>query len=76
MTISVRHSGRSWGGPGPIEADCPCPKAPCGLVPNDYPDPCGQHDGSESIRSSHRADACPGATNSAGQPGDLTEETA
>lgn len=56
------HIGRSWDGPGPMEADCPCHKAPCGLV--DTPSPaCDQHPWTHyrTIRTAHRACTCPGA---------------
>jgi len=77
--MTVWHTGRSWGGPGDIERDCLCPKAPCGLVANNSAAPdCDQHDGSRTIRSSHRADHCPAnPTNPAGPtPDQPAEETA
>lgn len=55
------HIGRSWEGHG-IEDDCPCPKAPCGLVVQETAsEACDQHPPSarRSIRQSHPADQCP-----------------
>lgn len=55
------HIGRSWHGHG-IEDECPCPKAPCGLVVQDtVVEACDQHPWSacRTIRQSHRADECP-----------------
>lgn len=38
------HIGRSWPGMGnEIEASCPCPKAPCGLVDPDKANPDCEH---------------------------------
>lgn len=54
------HTGRSWSGT-PLEDGCPCRKGPCGLVAERSPD-CDQHDGRKTIRQSHPADRCPGAT--------------
>jgi hypothetical protein len=57
------HIGRSWSGHG-IEDDCPCPKAPCGLVVRETAaETCDQHPMSarRTIRQSHRADECPAA---------------
>ncbi|GGX26816.1 hypothetical protein [Streptomyces chryseus] len=57
------HVGRSWDGPGDIEATCPCPKAPCGLIDRDnVSDECDQHpyEHMKSIRTRHSADDCPG----------------
>lgn len=58
------HIGRSFPGmSNDIEADCPCPKAPCGLVLEDeVTEACGQHHWSaaKTMRQSHPADACPG----------------
>jgi hypothetical protein len=58
------HVGRSFGGPGPLEADakCSCEKAPCGLVVSDAIDPaCPSHAGgrAHTIRTSHQAVLCP-----------------
>lgn len=57
--MSKFHVGRSWRGPGHLEEDCPCEKAPCGLVAERHPD-CDAHDLSKTIRVSHRAEDCPG----------------
>ncbi|MFE6494106.1 hypothetical protein [Streptomyces sp. NPDC057748] len=57
------HIGRSWDGPGDIEAMCPCPKGPCGLVDRDTVDEtCEQHPTSrmKTIRTRHSAEDCPG----------------
>ncbi|MFE7399592.1 hypothetical protein [Streptomyces sp. NPDC057557] len=57
------HIGRSWDGPGDIEATCPCPKAPCGLVDRDnLNEDCEQHPPTrhKTIRTRHSADECPG----------------
>lgn len=56
------HFGRSFEGPGPLEAGCPCKKAPCGLV-NQVSEECDQHpmEKFQTIRSAHLADECPGA---------------
>ncbi|WP_327379423.1 hypothetical protein [Streptomyces sp. NBC_01212] len=59
----TRHIGRSWDGPGDIEALCPCPKAGCGLVDVDnVSGECSQHSPlrCKTIRSGHAADDCPG----------------
>jgi hypothetical protein len=56
------HIGRSWQGTR-LEDDCPCPKAPCGLVIMDQQDPeCPQHALTEAktIRQTHRVEDCPG----------------
>lgn len=55
------HIGRSWTSHD-LEDECPCPQAPCGLVPFDtVVAECPQHHWSaaKSIRQSHPADACP-----------------
>lgn len=55
------HVGRSWEGHA-LEDDCPCPKAPCGLVPVDRASPdCGEHGrtAARSMRQAHQADTCP-----------------
>lgn len=66
------HVGRSFPGMrNDIEAACPCPKAPCGLVVQDeITEACGQHHWSaaKTMRQSHPADACPGPDDT-----DLTE---
>lgn len=57
------HIGRSWDGPGDIEALCPCPKAPCGLVDVDNVSAeCDQHPPlrCKTIRTGHRPEDCPG----------------
>jgi hypothetical protein len=57
------HIGRSWNGPGDVEALCPCPKAECGLVDVDnMSDACEQHPPmrGKTIRTGHPADDCPG----------------
>ncbi|MFB7823852.1 hypothetical protein [Streptomyces hydrogenans] len=59
----AHHIGRSWGGPSHIEALCPCPLAPCGLVDRDNVDSeCQQHPVGrmKTIRESHAAEDCPG----------------
>jgi hypothetical protein len=62
---TARHVGRSFPGMrNDIEAACPCPKAPCGLVVQDeITEACGQHHWSaaKTMRQSHPADACPGS---------------
>jgi hypothetical protein len=54
------HIGRSFSGTR-LEDDCPCPKAPCGLVDSGdtHPD-CEQHPQVryKTIRQSHRPDEC------------------
>lgn len=56
------HVGRAWAG-HTIEDSCPCTKAACGLVSH-WAEGCVQHDPvhARTIRQSHRADMCPGAT--------------
>lgn len=56
------HYGRSFSGPGPIEASCPCPKELCGLVQTPSPE-CDQHSfaSPRTIRVMHMAQDCPGA---------------
>jgi hypothetical protein len=59
--VDVRHIGRSWED-HPLEDDCPCPKAPCGLVSTDSVVPeCQHHPGvrAKTIRQSHLATSCP-----------------
>lgn len=54
------HIGREWGGPGMFESDCPCHKAPCGLV--DDPDEfCSEHGPvfAKTMRSRHHERDCP-----------------
>jgi hypothetical protein len=53
------HIGRSWNG-HPLEDECPCPKAPCGLVLGAERSPdCEQHDGTRTIRQAHDEKDCP-----------------
>lgn len=59
------HVGRSWKD-SPLEDDCPCPKAPCGLVDitldswetTDY---CDQHNPAQArtMRQAHYEKNCP-----------------
>jgi hypothetical protein len=64
-TADRHHVGRSFpGSRNDIEAACPCPKAPCGLViQEEITEACRQHHWSaaKTMRQSHPADACPGA---------------
>lgn len=55
------HVGRSWTG-HQLEDDCPCVKAPCGLVAEWAPG-CPQHDPQfcKTLRQSHSFEDCPGA---------------
>lgn len=54
------HVGRSWSGHW-VEDECPCPKAPCGLIVMSTASPeCEQHDGTRTIRQSHFENECPG----------------
>lgn len=54
-----RHIGRSFSG-HPIEDECPCEKAACGLVMTDKIDPsCLQHRVNKTIRQAHTAEECP-----------------
>lgn len=58
------HLGRSFVGTR-LEDDCPCPKAPCGLVLSDgigSEVECPQHSlaAAKTIRQMHHADDCPG----------------
>ncbi|MFE3381332.1 hypothetical protein [Streptomyces anulatus] len=68
------HIGRSFPGmTADIEAACPCPKAPCGLVVQDEVSAaCGQHHWSaaKTIRQSHPAAECPADTTPADRPAD------
>ncbi|WP_435111644.1 DUF6205 family protein [Nocardiopsis synnemataformans] len=55
------HVARGWE-PGEIERNCPCLKAPCGLVDYKRADPaCTEHHESQAktIRQHHAADQCP-----------------
>lgn len=59
---SHMHVGRNWTGHR-TEDECPCPKAPCGLVDRDETDPeCTQHPfgRTKTMRQGHTADLCPG----------------
>lgn len=71
---SGNHVGRSFPGmANDIEAACPCPKAPCGLVIQDeITEACRQHHWSaaKTMRQSHPAAECPGA------PAEKPEEAA
>lgn len=56
------HIGRSWDGHA-IEDECPCPKAPCGLVVQETAsEECDQHplSAGRTIRQGHPAGQCPG----------------
>lgn len=55
------HVGRSWHG-HELEDDCPCPKAPCGLVRVAAADPsCPEHpdERCKTLRQIHLASRCP-----------------
>lgn len=53
------HVGRSWS-EHPLEDDCRCPKAACGLVIFGRIDPsCERHAAVQTIRQSHPASECP-----------------
>lgn len=55
------HVGRSWEG-HPVEDECPCPKAGCGLVVFVEASPdCREHgfESGKTLRQSHREDQCP-----------------
>lgn len=57
------HIGRSWDGGGHIEAACPCPLEPCGLVDRGkVVNECDQHSpmACKTMRTGHRAEDCPG----------------
>ncbi|MDX3343424.1 hypothetical protein PV409_36305 [Streptomyces sp. ME02-6979.5a] len=74
------HVGRSFlGMAADIEAACPCPKAPCGLVVQDeVTEACGQHHWSaaKTIRQSHPAAECPADTTPVDRPADLLRAAA
>ncbi|MFG3014325.1 hypothetical protein ACGFZB_28680 [Streptomyces cinerochromogenes] len=58
----MTHIGRSFGGPGHIEATCPCDLAPCGLVDaGNVSDECDQHPttAGKTMRTGHAAEDCP-----------------
>ena len=55
------HAGRGWSGTA-IEDECPCPKAPCGLVDLDnISEECTEHPFSrtKTLRQGHPAWQCP-----------------
>ncbi|MGV9546834.1 hypothetical protein [Streptomyces ardesiacus] len=57
------HIGRSFDGGGHIEAACPCPLEPCGLVDRGkVSDKCDQHPPAacKTMRTGHPAESCPG----------------
>lgn len=58
----TQHRGRAWAGHS-IEDSCPCPQAPCGLVPDDTADPaCAHHSAvlpPRTMRQIHDAAVCP-----------------
>jgi hypothetical protein len=59
----THHIGRSWSG-SPLEDECPCPKAPCGLVLEDQTAPgCPQHapERCKTMRQRHSEEECPGS---------------
>jgi hypothetical protein len=52
--------GRSWSGTR-LEDDCPCGKAPCGLVDSEQIDPeCDQHSfgAAKTMRQMHEPNSC------------------
>jgi hypothetical protein len=55
------HFGRSWTGHA-LEDECPCAKAPCGLVDSTEVEECPQHSwwAAKTIRQMHAAADCPG----------------
>lgn len=59
--MNALHMGRSWVGHA-IEDECPCDKAPCGLVDAGRMSPdCDQHphERTKTIRQMHYAEDCP-----------------
>jgi hypothetical protein len=59
--VIAYHVGRSWTGHD-IEDNCPCPKAPCGLVDvQNVADECEHHPvlRAKSMRQGHPAEDCP-----------------
>lgn len=59
----MTHIGRSFDGGGHLEANCPCPLEPCGLVNTDtVVDECTQHPpmACKTMRTGHAAEDCPG----------------
>ncbi|WP_225637396.1 hypothetical protein [Streptomyces solaniscabiei] len=71
VTVSVHHIGRTFPGmSNDIEAACPCPKAPCGLVVQEQvSEACDQHHWSaaKTMRQSHPAQECPALTRTTAQ---------
>lgn len=61
MNIEDMHFGRSWEGTR-LEDECPCPKAPCGLVTGVLQSGCPEHDpmAAKTMRQGHSAADCPG----------------
>lgn len=58
----IWHMGRSWSG-HPLEDDCPCPKAACGLVVQGKAlDTCPHHalSAAKTMRQGHPSENCPG----------------
>ncbi|WP_159107031.1 hypothetical protein [Streptomyces coelicoflavus] len=74
--MTNHHIGRSFPGmSADIEAACPCPKASCGLVIEEQvTEACDQHhwSASKTMRQSHPADECPGASVVSLPPADQT----
>lgn len=64
MSMATIHIGRSFNGPGDLEAKCPCPKQPCGLVLLEDADrvQCPEHAvvSGKTIRTVHQAEDCQG----------------
>jgi hypothetical protein len=60
--VSGMHFGRAWSGHA-IEDECPCPKAPCGLVTGIFSADCPQHNPAymKTMRQGHSAENCPAA---------------
>ncbi len=64
MIERLWHVGRSWGGPGPKEAGCPCLKEECGLVRLDQTaGECEEHgvETCKTLRVGHVGELCPGS---------------
>lgn len=59
-SLDSTHIGRSFSGTR-LEDDCPCLKAPCGLV-SDPSDECDQHAllAGKTLRQIHSSENCPG----------------
>lgn len=65
LDLTQLHVGRSWVGT-PLEDDCPCKKAPCGLVDFSGADPsCTEHpiNRCKTLRQIHTKDNCPSLLN-------------